>query len=95
MPPLCERRNDAMGSVRLRTDEMDVCRYLAYKVLGFRMQESAAGHDSIEDSVTALRLYEYYEKLQESEEKSAWNTMLQRLYDDGRKDGFHVPERTS
>jgi len=66
--------------------------YLAYKVLGFLMQQSSAGHDSIEDSVTALKLYDYYTDMKALPEKSAWSMRLQRLYDDGRKDGFQVPD---
>jgi hypothetical protein len=42
--------------------------------------------------MTALRLYLHYLELKADEDKSTWVTTLQRIYEEGRKDGFQVPE---
>jgi hypothetical protein len=50
----------------------------------FLFQNSAFGHDSVEDSRGALYLYDRYLELKNGPEPSAWNSFLQQLYDVGR-----------
>ena len=54
-------------------------------------------HDSIEDAVTALRLYKKYLELTADESKKAefQSTILKNLYDEGRRLEWKVPEESS
>ena len=67
-------------------------RFLAWYFLGKKIQKDM--HDSIEDAVTALRLYKKYLELTADEAKKAEfkKTILKNLYDEGRRLEWKVPE---
>eukprot|EP00835_Amoeboradix_gromovi_P001837 NODE_92_length_21718_cov_0.361950.p11 type:complete len:113 gc:universal NODE_92_length_21718_cov_0.361950:16678-17016(+) len=57
-------------------------KYLAHKVLQKSIQVES--HDSIEDALTALELYKYYQTIEDVP------AFLNRLYADGRKTNFKI-----
>eukprot|EP00049_Salpingoeca_infusionum_P008654 m.142949 g.142949 ORF g.142949 m.142949 type:complete len:1353 (-) comp14075_c0_seq2:455-4513(-) len=66
-------------------------RFLAWYLLNISVQtDSAFGHDSVEDSVTALKLYEYYLTIHEDDSK--FHSVMQDLYSFGQTVRFQVPE---
>eukprot|EP00040_Diaphanoeca_grandis_P023802 m.130004 g.130004 ORF g.130004 m.130004 type:complete len:1203 (-) comp29449_c0_seq2:380-3988(-) len=66
-------------------------KFLAWNVLGINMQQSSLGHDSVEDSRTALLLYDKYLEVNQTPNDGKWNTLLQTIYEDGAKLGWKVP----
>lgn len=79
---------DTVDIYHIRSKRKISLKYLALKVLGVQMQQSALGHDSVEDSVTALNLYRKYVEIKNDPDKSAWNTLLNKIYDEGQKVNF-------
>lgn len=63
-------------------------KYLAYALLNENVQ--TGNHDSIEDAVTALRLYNEYLKAT-SKGPSAFTALLHQLYKEGKKCNFKPP----
>lgn len=61
-------------------------RFLAYALLSARIQRTV--HDSVEDARTALALYRHYEELQRT---GALQQTLTRLYREGHRLGWAVP----
>ncbi|AAS53317.2 AFL055Wp [Eremothecium gossypii ATCC 10895] len=61
-------------------------RYLAYALLDKDIQKG--NHDSIEDAYTALVLYRKYLDLRE---KGIFETVLNRIYEEGRASNYRVP----
>lgn len=62
-------------------------RFLAYHVLGERVQEGE--HDSVEDARTSLRLYRKYQQLKE---EGKFDTVLDKLLATGVETSWYVPE---
>ncbi|KAJ7336670.1 poly(A)-specific ribonuclease [Desmophyllum pertusum] len=65
-------------------------RFLAWYFLGLTIQSET--HDSTEDANTALQLYRKYE---EFTAKGEFRKVLTQLYDDGRKTGWKIEEKTT
>ncbi|XP_076824729.1 PAN2-PAN3 deadenylation complex catalytic subunit PAN2-like isoform X2 [Clavelina lepadiformis] len=67
-------------------------RFLAWYFLDEKIQNDM--HDSIEDARTALKLYKKYQELTEGKEKlrEFQQVTLKKLYDDGRRLEWKVPE---
>ena len=95
MSPPANQVIDTVNIYHVRGRRKISLKYLAWEVLGIRMQDSDLGHDSIEDARVALQLYEMHLKLKSDPEPSAWNTYLQAIYDKGTKVKFQVPPRSS
>ena len=57
-------------------------KYLAFKVLRKHIQTES--HDSIEDALTSLELYKYYQTIEDVP------MFLKRLYEDGRRNNFKI-----
>ena len=83
---------DTVNIYNIRGKRKISLKFLAWFVLRSRMQQSAMGHDSIEDSVTALNLYTKFVEVKGGQDKSAWNSLLQTIYDEGQKVGFKVAD---
>ncbi|RNF06743.1 putative cysteine peptidase, Clan CA, family C19 [Trypanosoma rangeli] len=62
-------------------------RFLAYHVLGERVQEGE--HDSVEDARTSLRLYRKYQQLVS---EGTFDTVLDKLLATGAETSWYVPE---
>lgn len=70
-------------------------RYLSLKFLAFALLNEnvqTGNHDSIEDAVTALRLYKVYKKMQ-SKGPHAFENLLIHLYKEGKKCNFKPPKK--
>lgn len=63
-------------------------KFLAYALLKENVQ--TGNHDSIEDAVTALRLFKEYQKTM-AKGPHAFTSLLHRLYSDGKKCNFKPP----
>jgi len=57
-------------------------------LLGLNIQSET--HDSIEDALTALKLYRKYVELTADKDPSEVKKMLKQLYDDGRKCNWKI-----
>ena len=55
------------------------------------MDIQSGTHDSIEDSRTAVQLYNKYLELQKDEDDQKWQKELKRLYSEGRKLQWKIP----
>lgn len=65
-------------------------KFLAYTLLNEDVQ--AGNHDSIEDAVTALRLYQTYKRLITNNGKSGFQVVLHQIYQEGKKCNFKPPK---
>ncbi|XP_020913872.1 PAN2-PAN3 deadenylation complex catalytic subunit PAN2 [Exaiptasia diaphana] len=63
-------------------------RFLAWYFLGLNIQSET--HDSIEDALTALKLYRKYVELTADKEPAEFKKVLKQLYEDGRKCNWKV-----
>jgi len=67
-----------------------VIHLLSIIIAGLTIQSET--HDSTEDANTALQLYRKYEQFSA---KGEFRKVLKQLYEDGRKSGWKVEEKTT
>lgn len=68
-------------------------KFLAYALLNEHVQ--TGNHDSIEDAVTALRLYQEYERLATGSKALKFQVILHQLYQEGKKCNFRPPKNAA
>lgn len=82
---------DTVDIYRLPGQRKLSLRFLAWVVLGVFMQQSAAGHDSIEDSRVSLQLYKRHRALKDDPEAGKWEYVRKGIYDEGYRRKFAAP----
>jgi DNA polymerase III epsilon subunit-like protein len=77
---------DTVNIYRLPAQRNLSLKFLSSHVLSADIQ--GVVHDSCEDAVMALRLYQHYRKVMDTEGQEGFNRLLADLYEAGRRTGF-------
>lgn len=73
---------------RVRSQRRLSLRFLAWYLLKEDIQQASGGHDSVEDALTALKLWKKYKEFMDA---GIFESILEEIFDKGRETNFKPP----